>query len=115
VTDTFAETQRQTRSRNESTVSVLATDREDVTVECECGHDCGQQLTVGTRMYRKVRREQTWHLVAVGHEVAARQRVVLRQSEFVIVEGRRAPSPETRRRAPDVDRTHAARKSDARS
>lgn len=87
MTDTVAETQRQKRSRNESMVSVLETEREDVTVECECGQEgCTQLLTVGTRMYRKVRREQNLHLLAVGHEVAARQRVVLRQSEFVVID-----------------------------
>lgn len=68
-------------------VGVLVTERDDVTVECECGQEgCAQLLTVATRMYRKVRREQTLHLLAVGHEVATRQRVVLRQSQFVVVD-----------------------------
>jgi len=79
-------TQRETRSRNESVVSVLET--EDVTVECECGQaDCTQQLTVGTRIYAKVRRRGTWFLIAAGHEVVAKERVVLRQPEFVVVDG----------------------------
>jgi len=78
-------TQRETRSRNESVVSVLET--EDVTVECECGQaDCTQQLTVGTRIYAKVRRRGTWFLIAAGHEVVAKERVVLRQPEFVVVD-----------------------------
>ena len=88
MTDTSAgETQRETRSRNQSRVSVLATEREDVTVECECGHEgCTQRLTVGARMYAKVRRHRTWFLLAAGHEVAAKERVVLRQSEFVVID-----------------------------
>jgi len=78
-------TQWETRSRNESVVSVLET--EDVTVECECGQaDCTQQLTVGTRIYAKVRRRGTWFLIAAGHEVVAKERVVLRQPEFVVVD-----------------------------
>ena len=90
MTDTLAgETQRETRSRNESIVRVLETDRENVTVVCECGQeDCTQQLTVGTRMYAKVRRHGSWYFLAVGHEVAAKERVVLRQSEFVVVDAR---------------------------
>ena len=68
---------------------VLETDRENVTVVCECGQqDCTQQLTVGTRMYAKVRRHGSWYFLAVGHEVAAKERVVLRQSEFVVVDAR---------------------------
>jgi hypothetical protein len=88
MTDTSAgETQRETRSRNASTVSVLETERESVTVECECGQEgCTQRLTVGARMYAKVRRRRTWFLLAAGHEVAAKERVVLRQSEFVVVD-----------------------------
>jgi hypothetical protein len=90
MTDTLAaETQRETRSRNESIVCVLETDREDITVACECGQeDCTQQLTVGKRMYAKVRRHGALYFLAVGHEVAARERVVLRQSEFVVVDAR---------------------------
>jgi hypothetical protein len=91
VTDTLAgETQRETtRFRNESIVCVLETDREEVTVACECGQeDCTLQLTVGKRMYAKVRRHGSWYFLAVGHEVAARERVVLRQSEFVVVDAR---------------------------
>jgi hypothetical protein len=90
VIDTLAgETQRETRSRNESIVRVLETDREDVTVVCECGQeDCTEQLTVGKRLYAKVRRHGSWYFLAVGHEVAARERVVLRQSEFVVVDAR---------------------------
>lgn len=82
-----ATTQRETRSRNEIIVNVLETDREDVTVECECGQaDCTEQLTVGTRIYAKVRRRGTWFLIAAGHEVVAKERVVLRQPEFVVVD-----------------------------
>ena len=76
------------RSQGESQVRAFETDGESVAVECECGQeDCARQLTVGTRMYWKVRRERSWHLLAVGHEIAANQRVVLRQSDFVVVDG----------------------------
>ena len=91
MTDTLAcETQRETtRLRNENIVCVLETDRENVTVVCECGQeDCTQLLTVGARMYAKVRRHGSWYFLAVGHEVAAREHVVLRQSEFVVVDAR---------------------------
>ena len=87
MTDTsIGETQRDTRSRNESIVRVLETDLENVTVKCECGQeDCTQLLTIETPMYAKVRRQRNWLLLAADHEVAAKERVVLRQSEFVVV------------------------------
>ena len=87
MTDTsIGETQRDARSRNESIVRVLETDRENVTVKCECGQeDCTQLFTIETPMYAKVRRQRSWLLLAAGHEVAAKERVVLRQSKFVVV------------------------------
>ncbi len=90
MTDTSAgESQRATRSRNGRNVNVLESDHENVTVVCECGQeDCAQQLTVGARMYAKIRRHGTWFLLAAGHELAAKERVVLRMSEFVVVDER---------------------------
>ena len=74
VTDMLAgETQRETRSRNESIVCVL---------------DCTQQLTVGKRLYARSDGMAPGTSSRWGHEVAARERVVLRQSEFVVVDAR---------------------------
>ena len=75
------------RLHNESRVPALETEGTDVTVECECGQaGCIERLVVGARMYRKVRRQPAWYLLAAGHEVAAKERVVLRQPDFVVVD-----------------------------
>ncbi len=58
-----------------------------VTVVCECGDPvCSQLLTLGRPLFRKVRRNETWFLVASGHEVNGNDRVMLRQPTFVVVD-----------------------------
>ena len=79
---------REARSQNETTVQTLGTEGDDVTVTCECGKEtCAEQLTLAKQVYRKIRHQRTWYILAAGHELAARERVVLRQPEFVVVRG----------------------------
>jgi len=77
--------QRASRARNERTVGSL--EERSVTVVCECGEPgCSQLLTLGRPLFRKIRRHETWFLVASGHEVNGSDRVMLRRPTFGVVD-----------------------------
>ena len=79
--------QRASRALNERTVGSLERRGRNVTAACECGEPgCSQLLTLGGPLFRKIRRHETWFLVASGHEVNGSDRVMLRQPTFVVVD-----------------------------
>ena len=83
--DTPGESQRASRARNERSVGSLA--GRSVTVACECGDaGCSELLTLGGPLFRKVRRNEGWFLLATDHEVNGSDRVMLRQPTFVVVD-----------------------------
>ena len=79
------DSQRTSRARNERAAGSL--EGRSVTVVCECGEPgCSQLLTLVRPLFRKIRRNETWFLVASGHEVNGSDRVMLRQPTFVVVD-----------------------------
>ena len=76
------------RRLNEGTsVALLGRDDGDIAILCECGRDdCTAELTLSSTVYRNIRRQGSWFVIADGHERLETDRVVHRVDSFTLVE-----------------------------
>jgi hypothetical protein len=61
--------------------------QEEMTIFCECGTDkCHEQITLSGAEYEELRRIPTHFAVLPGHDIPAVERVIARNTRYVIVE-----------------------------
>jgi hypothetical protein len=61
--------------------------KEEMTIFCECGSDkCHEQIILSGAEYEKLRRIPTHFAVLPGHDVPAVERVIARNTRYVVVE-----------------------------
>jgi hypothetical protein len=61
--------------------------QEEMTIFCECGTErCHEQITLSGAEYEKLRRIPTHFAVLPGHDIPAVERVIARNTRYVIVE-----------------------------
>jgi hypothetical protein len=61
--------------------------QEGMTILCECGTDkCHEQISLSGAEYEKIRRIPTHFAVLPGHDIPAVERVIARNTRYVIVE-----------------------------